>query len=257
MVAVFTVMLAVTEGLLAYYSAVLGAAIHAILVGGLLLQYISAPSSDARLSRSGFPLAASSRLLPVLAQISLLRLVSLVMPIQQIPEMYWYAMVGLPVLLGSAMTARIIGFSRQDLGLTRRFGLPEIAIAASGVPLGLIGYLIARPVVEIDTDTWTTLIVTSLFIIVFSGFLEEVLFRGLLQNVAVREFGKFAIIWSSVIFGIMYLSSHSLRYALFMGGCGLLFGWWYSRTSSLWGIVIAHALLSLGLLVVFPLMLSG
>lgn len=257
MVAVFTVILAATEVVLAYYSAVLGAAIHAILVGGLLLQYVSAPSSNARLSGTGLPLALSSRLLPVVAQLSLLRLLSLVMPIEQISEIYWYAMVGLPVLVGSVMTARIIGFTRRDLGLTPKFGRPDIAIAASGIPLGLIGYLIARPDIEIDTDAWTTLILTSLFIIVFSGFLEEFLFRGLLQNVAVREFGKFAIVWSSVIFGIMYLGSQSLQYALFMGGCGLLFGWCYSRTLSLWSVVIAHALLSLGLLVVFPLILNG
>jgi membrane protease YdiL (CAAX protease family) len=246
----YTAVLAVIEALLVYYSVMLGAALHAVLIGGLLLQFV-APADES--SEGGSWLDPGSPLLPVLAQISLLRVLSVVAPAANVPSRYWYALVGMPALLGAVLVARLIGVSWRAAGLKLQFDLRQLAVAASGIPLGLIGYALVRPSSPADADSWRSVALTAPFVIVFVGVLEEVLFRGLLQQVASRSMGVLAVAWSSLIFGIMYLGSGSLLYTLFMTFCGLLFGWCYSRDAALWSVIVAHALLAVGLLLVYPL----
>jgi uncharacterized protein len=252
-IAGYTTLLAGAEAVLAYYSVVLGAALHAVLVGGLLFQYLAPrmESPDANLW-----LAPGSALLPVLAQLSLLRLLSVVMPTHDVPPRYVYALVGAPVLLGAVLTARLVEVAWHDMRFVQRIDRRQLAIAASGLPLGLIGYALVRSAPTADADTWSAVALTAPFVIVFVGLLEEVLFRGLLQRVARREMGPYAVAWSGIIFGIMYLGSGSLLFTLFMGACGGLFGWWYDRDGALWSIAVAHAVLAVGLLLVFPLLFN-
>jgi membrane protease YdiL (CAAX protease family) len=252
-IAVYTALLAGAEAVLAYYSVVLGAALHAVLVGGLLFQYL-APRTET--PDASLWLEPGSSLLPVLAQLSLLRLVSVVMPTHDVPIRYVYALVGVPGLLGALLAARLVGVSWRDVGFGQRIDLRQLAIAASGPALGLVGYAVVRPTSPPDADTWSSIALTAPFLIVFVGFLEEVLFRGLLQRLASRDMGSYAVGLSSAIFGIMYLGSGSLLYTLFMAACGLLFGWWYDRDGALWSIIIAHALLAVSLLLVFPMLFS-
>jgi membrane protease YdiL (CAAX protease family) len=251
-IAVYTALLASAEAVLAYYSAALGAALHAVLVGGLLFHYLAPRTEPPDANRW---LAPGSPVLPVLAQLSLLRLLSLVMPTPDVPIRYVYALVGVPGLLGALLAARLVDVSWRDVGFVLRINRRQLAIAASGLLLGLVGYAIVRPSSPADADTWSSVALTAPFVIVFVGLLEEILFRGLLQRLATRDMGSpYAVGWSSVIYGVMYLGSGSALYTLFMAACGLLFGWWYARDGALWSVVIAHALLAVSLLLVFPLL---
>jgi membrane protease YdiL (CAAX protease family) len=58
---------------------------------------------------------------------------------------------------------------------------------------------------------------------------------------------------SAILFMATYLGSLSTGYVLFMGLVGLFFGWSAARTDSIWGVALAHAILKVGLLLVWPM----
>src|SRR5215212_3244527 len=72
----------------------LGVLADALLVPILLSHFAFAPRTNHR------------RIYPVLALLPLLRILSYTMPIKQVPQLYWYALVGLPLLVGAGLTAR-------------------------------------------------------------------------------------------------------------------------------------------------------
>lgn len=78
--------------------------------------------------------------------------------------------------------------------------------------------------------TWSDIILLSLA----SGFCEEVLFRGVLQN----QFGLFG---ASVLFGIVHCPSLKYpHYGIWALIAGLGLGYLYQSTGSLWTPIIAH-----------------
>ncbi len=81
------------------------------------------------------------------------------------------------------------------------------------------------------------LVLLFLTMAVIPAFVEELLFSGLiLENLL--PFGKtVAIFGSAFLFGMMHQNAEQLLYAT---GAGIVFGWIYVRTRSLWPCVLAH-----------------
>ena len=75
----------------------------------------------------------------------------------------------------------------------------------------------------------------------FGPLLEEVLFRGAIQGVLMRYFGRPlpAIILSALIFGIFHLNPVQIVYATLLG---IVLGWIYYRTGSLMSVIVGHVL---------------
>jgi membrane protease YdiL (CAAX protease family) len=71
--------------------------------------------------------------------------------------------------------------------------------------------------------------------------LEEVLFRGAIQGILMRHFGKPwpAIIVASLIFGIFHWNPIQVVYATLLG---MVLGWIYYRTGSLLSVIVGHVL---------------
>lgn len=245
------------EAVIVFGGVVPGTVLHAILVAGWLLQYVTSGQTSDTESDSATGRHWPFQLLPILALISLLRLLSVVIPVQSIPEVYWYAMIGTPLLIGVALTARQVNLSTSMLRLNPSFNAWQLAVGASGLPLGLIGYAILRPEAVISQFDWLSFVLGALIITAFTGFLEEFLFRGLLQSVASEVMGSAALLWSSTIFAIMYLGSQSVPFILFMGVVGFFFGWCFRRSMTLWGVAAAHSLMNIGLLLVYPWMFAS
>ncbi len=201
------------------------------------------------------------RLLPALALLPLLRLLSLTMPVREIPQLYWYAMIGIPLLLAAIVATRTLELSWSDLGLSftsrgRFMWLYQVTIAASGVPLSFAAFwLVPRPQPLPTTFTGLDLILAPIILFLFTGFAEEIIFRGILQQTARQVLGPFSTVYSSVLFAVMYIGSLSPAYVIFIGLVGLYFGWCVYRTGSLWGVVLAHSLLNIGVLLIWPFIL--
>lgn len=79
------------------------------------------------------------------------------------------------------------------------------------------------------------------FLVVLAGpFAEEVFFRGFVQSGLVRLWGPVAgLLVSAAIFSIAH-ASVSILIPIFVAG--LLIGWLYIRTGSLWGCVLVHGM---------------
>lgn len=256
LVGVYTILLLGAELALVFVGLITGTLLHAMLVTGLLLwSVLPATPGDATASPAG-DVDGFAQLAPVLALISVLRLVSVVIPIESVAEIYWYAMMGAPLLLGAFLTARQVGFTPDDLGLTISWDRWQFPIAASGVPLGIAAYGIIGEGSSSNQLVLSRVVIGSLILVVCSGFLEEVIFRALLQRAGRRLIGRFVVPWAGVVFAIMYLGAHSLPFVVFIGLTGAFFGWCFQRTSSLWGIVIAHSLMNIGLLLIYPVVLT-
>ena len=75
----------------------------------------------------------------------------------------------------------------------------------------------------------------------FGPLLEEVLFRGAIQGLLMRYFGRpwLAIILSALVFGIFHMNPVQIVYATLLG---IVLGWIYYRTGSLLSVIVGHVL---------------
>jgi uncharacterized protein len=125
-------------------------------------------------------------------------LVSLSMPLQGLPMMYWYLLMGAQITLSIVMVIRYGGFTRQELGLTGNKWFLQILVGLIGIGLGFIEYLILRPAPLADEFTLGAIWFPALILVVFTSFLEEIIFRGLMQSAFGAKFGR----WLEVRLGV-------------------------------------------------------
>ena len=244
-VSAYIVAIGMAEVTVANLDPVTGVLLHSILLVGLLSQYVFIGESSYR------------RIFPVLALAALLRILSLAMPITQMSQISSYVLVGVPLFLAIGLTLRLLNLTWDELGVRVGSAGVQVIVAISGVPLGAAAFLIARPQALSTHFSLQDLVINSAVLIVFVAVLEEIIFRGLLQTVVNGAFGRGGNILSSLLFAIMYSGSLSWRFVLFMGSVSLFFGWCFSRTESITGIIGAHSLLIIGALLVWPLLLTG
>jgi membrane protease YdiL (CAAX protease family) len=226
-----------TSGLVA------GALAHGVLLAALVAHYVAAP-------RVGY-----RRLLLVLGLPILMRLIGLAVPLSATPPLVWIVASGTPVLLGAVLVSRAIGATPWTLLRMRARDLaPQLAVAGGGTVHGLLAFQALRPA-PIVANLDVLSIASSLVVLaIFAGFTEELIFRGILQPVATETFSSpgAGLVLSTSVFALMYVASLSPAMVAVMLAIGLFFGWIVQESGSLWGVVGAHTLMSLGLLVVWP-----
>lgn len=189
----------------------------------------------------------------ILSLLPLLRLLSLIMPLRFTPQLIWYPLIGVPSLIATGLAVRLLRWSPDAIGVTPRLPLVQCAIALSGVPLGLGGFLLFRPPPMIDRPSWSAVLIAALILLIFAGFFEEFIYRGLVQSALRRALGPPGLVWGALLFASAYLGSYSPGYVLFIGAVGIYFGLCVDRTGSIWGVILAHAGLTISMLLVFPL----
>ena len=148
------------------------------------------------------------------------------------------------------ISLRDIGFSSKKIAKYILFGL------LVGIPLGVAEYLIITPVSEFPTFQITYLARDLVYMVVFVGLGEELLFRGLVQRDMSRLFGwKWGLIGTSLMFGIMHLTWRSVPELGFTSLAGLIFGYLYHKTDSLTAPITAHGIGNTILVAVMPYLL--
>ena len=122
-----------------------------------------------------------------------------------------------------------------------------ITVAAAATPLLALGRI---------TDAHSTPEFTAVVLIFFfTGALEELVFRGVVQGALDAVVGGWAVPLANALFTATYLGSGSASYTLFMCAFGMTCGWWVRRTGSVAGAATGHGLLAVGLLVLWPSLL--
>jgi membrane protease YdiL (CAAX protease family) len=193
------------------------------------------------------------RLLQVFALVPLFRLVNLGMPIFVPRTLYWFPLVYGPLIPALFLLARAREDTRPGLGLRNCVLLLPIAIPLSAL-LAEVEFAIL--VVEPQITAWTLEQVLHITVIMlgFVGFVEELLFRGILQQTLESRLGRIpGLVLTSVFFGLMHSGYGIPAELLFAGGVGLVFGVVYDLTDSLALVSVMHGVLNVFLFAVIPI----
>jgi membrane protease YdiL (CAAX protease family) len=239
------------EAVIVYVDVTMGLVLDAVLLFSIMSHYVAGihrlPSD--RFGRS--PEEQLLDVLPALALVPLLRILSLTVPVDGASEITWQAMVGVPLVIAAALTIRALRLPAGWVGLDLSLWRGQLQIALAGVPLSLSAYVILRPeeIAAIGSPGW---VVGVPVVILFSGLALELVFRGLLQRALSEVLGRVGIALTCALFAATFLGTESAGYVAFMGLVGALFGWSFHRTGSIMGISLAHGLLNVGLLLIWP-----
>ena len=190
----------------------------------------------------------------------LTRILSLALPLGDIPRVYWYALVSLPLAAAGVVIARTIGYSRRQLGVVvcwRRLPLNLLIVPLGGV-FGLLQYLALRPPPLVGTLTFEQVWLPALILALAGGLVEEFLFRGVLQRAAVDLLGsRWGLIYGSLIFASLYAGYQSLPATAIGLGVGGVFALVAYRTGSLVGVALAPAAAGIGFLLIWPIVVPA
>lgn len=186
------------------------------------------------------------------------RIVSLSLPLAYLPTYAWYPASGMLMLAAAITLMRVQGLSPADVGLTLKRPLAQLGLGAAGIPLGALEYLILRPEPLASGLSIIGYALLALAIAFYTGFVEELVFRGIMQGAAVRALGwKAGLLGVSVIFAVLHIGWFSAMDLLFVFTVGLAFGYAVLKTGSLVGVSISHGLTNVGLFLVFPFLWKG
>jgi hypothetical protein len=195
------------------------------------------------------------KLVEVLALVSVFRVVNLSFALVPTTTLYWliaiYGVMYVPIV------ALIVHckMSRSDLGLTGGVRLAYLIPigALMGTAFGLVEYRILGNSALIPSFSLLGLIEVSIVMIFFVGFVEELLFRSLLQQSLVERSGAVVgILITSIIFAVMHAGYANGYELLFAFGAGLVFGVAFYKTKSLPFVVTIHAVNNIILFGVLP-----
>jgi hypothetical protein len=188
----------------------------------------------------------------------ILRLLSVTIPIAPLPRIDWYPAIGLPWLFSALVVVWFLRPSPAYLqlrGYNRGEILRQAIFGLTGISLAYLVYLLAPTKPILASGDWRGLVFGGMLITVFTGFAEEFVFRFLVQSQMESVFGKAGIYIAALLGSAMYIPTMSLPLIAFWLIAGVVFGYWVHRTRSLWGVVLAHSLLSVGSILLLPLLI--
>jgi membrane protease YdiL (CAAX protease family) len=247
-VAAYAALIVAAEASIAYWDVSVGAVVDGALVLVLVNRFLFATGRPRERTASGDAALA-------LALIPLLRLLSLSMTVEDVSPVARNAVVGAPLLAATLVGVFAGPFESVAFRLSAPSWRVQAPIGLLGIPLGALAFLVAgRPAGLTEGRSLVMLALAAFVVVVFTGFGEELLFRGVLQDALTPIFGGGSPAVAALIFGSTYLAAGSARYAGFATLVGFGFGWLVRRTGSLLGVSIAHGLMNVGLLLAWPLL---
>lgn len=236
----YAAVLATGEVLISLMAVSAGMAVHIALLSTLVVH--------AALCRG----SRYSALYQAMVLAPLVRILSLAMPLSRFPLIYWYLLTGVPLIVSSAIASALAGFGMQEIGLHRGRPSFQALVALSGVPLGLMEYFILRPAPLVGKLNFASLWLPALLLLTCTGFVEEFMFRGVLQRAASAFGERFALLFVSLIFAVLHITHRSAVDVVFVFGVALLFGRAVQKDGSILGVSVAHGLTNIGLYLIWP-----
>jgi len=236
--------IALAELLTTYADPRLGMATHCILLA-LLLYHSSRVSGE-----------QERAFLICLAFAPLIRILSLSLPLTRFPVVIWYLVTSIPLFAAALVATRTLGYTWPELGLTLHGWPLQIAFGLSGLAFGAVEYLILRPEPLVGALAWQQLWPAALILLLCTGLLEEIIFRGLLQRAAGDVLLRWGMPYVALVFAVLHIGYRSVVDVLFVLAVGLVFGWFVQRTGSLLGVTLSHGLTNIVLFLVMPFLLG-
>jgi membrane protease YdiL (CAAX protease family) len=235
--------IAAADAVAATAGSLAGAVCHALLLLVLVNVYALAPSK------------LGSRACLVLALVPLAQLASLAVPTGDVSRSVREALVATLLLGALALTSGVLALERSAFALRRRELPGELLVALCGLPIGLLGQRILTPHPLAAPGDLAAMALAALVLAGLSAPALELLFRWALQAELLALYGRAAIVLVNLLFASIYVTTQSFGYVLLMGATGAGLSLAVTRTGRIWGAIGAHALLDIGVLVVWPAVL--
>lgn len=160
------------------------------------------------------------------------------------------------------MLARILEYKPKDIGFSfgNQLGLipVQLLIGLMGVGLGVVEYLILASEPLVVDPTLQNAWLPALILLLSTGFVEEFIFRGVMQRAAVEVFGGWGIVYVSLLFAVLHIgwieAANPLSWVdiIFVFVIALFFGWVVKKTGSLFGVTLSYGLTNIMLFIVAP-----
>jgi len=199
------------------------------------------------------PIGNESRLAWVSALPPILRLLSYSVPVPDVSLDIQLTLVGIPALWATLIMMHAIGRPLSAYGISLHNFPAQLAIMPLGLLIGLLEWLLFGPQLApiyadlASAEKWAFI---ALFI---TNVTEELVFRGLLQQGALALYGHVDYWGTGLVFANVAFASMHIGYGpiaiIFAFGTGLLYAILSHRTGSIFGILGAHGLSSIVLLV--------
>ena len=221
-----------------------GIAFHAVILFVLLVH-------SARILKTD---PATSKLLLALIIAPLIRILSLAMPIAEFSYITWFSIISIPVYITIFACLYLQHIPPEDVGLVlpNKKHLPlEFAMIVIAVPVGIMEYLILKPGLLVEPRL-EALVVPVLIMVVCTGFLEELAFRGLMQYHAVRTLGFTGIVLISALFGLLHIGNLTIFDVLLASSIGFMYALVVRETGSVYGVSISHGIINTTLFLIAP-----
>ena len=176
------------------------------------------------------------------------------MPLAGFPRIYWYLIVSVPLFVATVIALRTLGFSGVSIGLNLKALPLQILVALTGMSLGYIEYRILQPAPLAQRLAWEEIWLPALILLVCTGFAEELIFRGMMQEAVTEALGQiWGIIYVAVLFAVLHVGYQSASDVLFVFNVALFFGLARTVTGSILGVSLAHGMTNILLFLTMPL----
>lgn len=245
----YLVLLAVAEYAVTFVNPMLAFPLHGGMIA-VLTVHLTLLDQTSRRHPTGRYMEA---LLLTLMLSPLIRLISLTLPLPQLPDPYQFMFAGIPMMIGAFMVARYVGFRPAWIGLAWRGTSWQLMAIAGSVAIGVIEFAILRPD-PMGALPWTAAGALPALSVAFgTGFPEELIFRGMMQTAARPLIGSTgAVVYASVAFAALHIGYQSGIDVAFVFSVSLWYGWIFERSRSIIGVSIGHGLANVVLFFVGP-----
>lgn len=157
-------------------------------------------------------------------------------------------LLALNVALATFVLMRRVGGIGYTIGWGQKWSFYITAsfciFACIAIPLGHVLHFIAFAP---QWHAWRSLPFTALAILFLTAWPEELLFRGLLQNMLARVSQSDLAAWwtASILFGFSHITNLGFpnwRYVVLASIAGLFYGWTWRKTGSIFASALVHGL---------------
>ncbi len=196
----------------------------------------------------------NSKLYTAMAVIPLIRLMSLSMPFWLTEQENLLALVNIPLIVSTIVAIYTLGYTLKDFKFTFNMPVFQTLTIITGFFIGTFERMIIQPEPLANSLAFTDVFWPALSLMLFTGFSEELLFRGILQKTATEALGVWpGIIYISILFGLMHIGWNSAFDVVFVTIVGFFWGWIVHVCKSLLGVTIAHGIANIMLFIILPL----
>jgi membrane protease YdiL (CAAX protease family) len=192
------------------------------------------------------------RLLLSLALVPLLGIISMGMPLTDIPPILSYHLSYAPLLVAVVLVVAILGYTPEQVGFSlRRFPI-QLVVGLTGIVFGVAEYFVLTPEPMLAELTLQKVWLPALILLVSAGFMEEFTFRGVVQTSSTQAFGEWGIVYVSLLFAVTHIGFVPVIDLVFVFVVALFFGWVVRKTGSILGVALSRGLCNIALYLIVP-----